>query len=135
MTVDFYKLPFKSARKYLRRIYLSLDFITDLGLDPRSLNLKAVYPPTSMAPILLVNSKIKINDYIFLGTTEDSKLETVFSEPFMLIGYKHFDKWKFEDGSQIGDLNLKTENKLQRMIQRRVLGPWTYWSLRLLRKI
>lgn len=160
---DFYKLPFiltlkqkiqrlwynqsiEIAKPYCRRLYLCLDFIYDLNLNPLQLDLKAVYTPTSLAPILLVDDKTPINNYITLGLSEsEESLAKKESKPISLppansimIGYRHFDKWKFEDGSQIGDLRSDKESgktlKLQRLIQRQVLG-WKYWLLRGLGRI
>lgn len=158
-TLDFYKLPFTLSKKeklaliakgqsteiakpYCRRVYLDLDFIEDLGLDITKLNIKAVYTATSMSPFLLIDDKIKINHYISLGSTLQSEKEglTIAPNPrSLMIGYKHVDKWKFEDGSQIGNFidqgQVNQELKLQRLIQRRVLGFWRYWTLRGMRQI
>lgn len=160
---DFYKLPFiltfkqkvqriwynqslETARPYCRRLYLCLDFIYDLNLDPVKLNLKALYTPTSLAPILIVDDKTSINNYITLGSSEQAEKEAKNeSKPISLpaansimIGYRHFDKWRFKDGSQIGDFRsdqeLKKAFKLQRLIQRHILG-WKYWILRLAGRI
>lgn len=141
--------PIETARKYCRRIYLSLDFIDILGLDVRTLNVKAIYTSTSVAPVLLVDDKTSINSYIAMGTTEQSEKEAresgmeieALAPDLLLIGYKHFDKWKFADGAQIGDFrsalncNPSKAVRLQRMIQRQVLGFWDYWKLRLQKKI
>jgi hypothetical protein len=140
--MDLYKTPFKKAKYYLRRLYLDLSFIEDLGLDPVNLNIKAVYTATSLAPVLIVDDKLKVNNYIFLGSTLEAEKAGVSIVPpinCLMIGYKHFDKWKFEDGIQIGDFQSETAPKkvlkLQRLIQRKVLGFWRYWTLRVMKKI
>ena len=157
--VDFYQMPFvlsnkeklkrkakglstEEAKLYCRRIYLDLSFIEDLELNPTQLNVKAVYTATSMHPVLIVEDKLKINNYVSLGATLQAEKEGLSAVPptnSIMIGYKHFDKWKFEDGSQIGDFQgSSTPNKvlkLQRMIQRKVLGFWRYWTLRWMKKI
>lgn len=142
VAVDFYKLPFSKAKPYLKRIYLSLDFIEDLELNAASLNIKAIYTSTSLAPIIFVDNKIQINKYLSWGDPESYQHKHLAAVPqanSLLIGYKHFDKWKFEDGTQIGDFSgqgsVKQELKLQRMIQRKVLGFWRYWTLRGMRQI
>lgn len=157
--IDFYKLPFtlskkeklklaakglstETAKPYCRRVYLDLDFIEDLGLDITKLNIKAVYTATSLSPFLMVEDNLKINNYISLGSTLQSEKEELTIAPnprSLMIGFKHVDKWKFDDGSQIGTLvgvsETKQNLKLQRLIQRRVLGFWRYWTLRVMRQI
>ena len=141
--MDIYKLPFPQAKKYLPRVYLRLDFLEELALDSAKLNLKAVYTSTGMTPIVLVNDNISINKYFIIAnslhTEEILKQENPdFSPkaPGFQIGYKYFDKWRFEDGAQIGEFGSLSPNpRFQRLIQREVLGFKKYWILRLLRKI
>ncbi len=143
---DFYRLPFKDARRFLRKAYLDLAFIQDLNLDITKLDVKAIYTSTSLTPIILVNDSIAINKYLVLGTTDQSDMEfrqekrpVIVVRPGLLqIGYKHFDKYKFSDGEQIGDFRSGKANKavrLQRMIQREVMGFWKYWFHRIYRNI
>lgn len=137
---DFYKLPFPKARKHLPRIWLNLAFISDLQLDVKTLNVKAIYTATSLNPVIIVNDKITINNYLDVRNPPSSNgydQHPLQNSQAIHIGYKHFDKWKFEDGSQIGnfrsELNLKPTKmvKLQRMIQRHALGFWGYLLFRL----
>lgn len=144
---DFYKLPFKQAKRYLPRIYLSLDFIKDLNLKVETLDLKAIYTNSSIGAILLIDDKESINKYVQLGLSEVMEKEVgsqsinIREGNFLEIGYKHFDKWKFNDGEQIGDFRSDLMTKpgkvwrLQRMIQRKVLGFWKYWYLKLRKEI
>ncbi len=136
---DFYTLPFSKARPYLQRVYLNLDFLDHHQLSAADLNLKVIYTPTGLVPAIIVNNAININNYTWVGPAEKHP------EPYLRhkgtwtkIGYKHFDKWKFEDGAQIGDFQSsknREAKKLQYLIQRHVLGFWKFWSLRLLGKI
>lgn len=135
---DLYKLPFKQAKVHLPRVYLSLSFIENLNLDILNLDIKAVYSASGLNPILTINGGTAINKYcIFLGMEgKPPKIYQDGDEKFIFIGYKHFDKWRNEDGSQIGEFaSSATSKQLQRKIQRHCLGFFKYWNLRLRGKI
>lgn len=139
--IEFYKLPFKKAKAFHQRLYLNLQFIDDLKLDPKTLKLKAFYTRSSLFPVIIVDNQ-SINRYVMIGPSSSFCLENpdnIAKEPtekHIFFGYKFFDKWLFETGEQIGDLNTKVESKkLQRMVQRRLLGFWQFWAMRITRKI
>ncbi len=163
---DLYKLPFtltffqklkrkfkkqsvETARPYLRRVYLSLDFLKNLNLDPQTLDLKAFYKSTSLAPTLLANNKHGLNAYLTLCNSEyqdnmlmaEGKPQEAKPANSVLLGYRHFDKWKFADGSEVGlyltqdQKTLERAVRIQRLVQRQALGFKKYWFLRLLGKI
>ncbi len=113
-------------------------------MNPKTLKIRAFYQNTSLAPTIMVNDKFSINNYLVWGNPENATtVPNIPRDPAasVHIGYKHFDKWKFSDGSEIGTLRSQDQKvppqelKLQRMIQRQVLGFWHFWALRILRKI
>ncbi len=162
---DLYRLPFclspfqklkrkfkkentEIARPYMKRVYLSLDFLVDLNIDVEKLEIKSFYKSTSLAPFILANGT-QINGYLVLFESEynDAWNLSLGRKPApkpinsICMGYRHFDKWKFYNGQEIGVLWSKDQKdivndiKLQRMIQRQVLGFVRYWFLRLQGKI
>jgi len=134
----FFQLNFKDAKRYLPTVYLNLGFLKDL--DIKTLDLKVIYTNTTIIPIFIANGT-GINKYVFIGPTEDEIARkevdlTQFSK-MMFLGYKHFDKCKQANGKQIGDLQSSldkeyvTSKKIQRQIQRNVMGFWGYWKMRI----
>lgn len=141
-SVNLYNEKYDKAKRYLPRLFLDLNFVKELNLDLKTMDLKVVYTNSTIIPFFMAN-EINLQPYLKLGPTEFEESEgidmTVF-QGMTVIGYKHFDQCKLANGMLMGDLHTDLDKtylaskRMKKFIQRRILG-WKYWVYKLVGKV